>query len=247
MKNNKKSKTVSPSKRAGKKNLLIINQGDTVIIKNRSAIASGVSGVILIIFCIAGTILLKDLWNMLLFKLVFPLVVLGALWNSVGTMLGKILLDSPNKLMIVYNPLKKQYKFDDINYVDLKTKKEKDGLLVHTVTVYIGDGKRTVEIRTFSREQADELESLLRGMLDHGAMEYPEGDEEPFDFDDEKKEKKGLFSFGKQKENDDKNVSEKRIELKEQTPSEKEAKSSECENSESPELVNEASENATEE
>jgi hypothetical protein len=115
MKNSKKSKKISSSKTAGKKNLIILNQGDTVIIKNRSAIASGVIGVILIIFCIAGTILLKDLWNMLLFKVAFPLVVIGALWNNVGVMLGKILLDSPNKLMIVYNPIKKQYKFNDIN------------------------------------------------------------------------------------------------------------------------------------
>jgi hypothetical protein len=184
---------------------------------------------------------------MLLFKVAFPLVVIGALWNNVGVMIGKILLDSPNKLMIVYNPIKKQYKFNDINYVDLKIKKEKDGVVVHKVTVYIGDGKRTVEIVAFSREQADELTSLLRGMLDHGAMEYPEGDEEPFNFEDEKKEKKGLFSFGRRKENDDKNASEKHIEIKEQTLPEEDVKSSEREKDESSEHSNEASENINEE
>lgn len=213
MKSNKKNNKKTPSKVAEKKNLLILNQGDSVIIKNRSAIASGACGVILIIFCIAGTILLKDLWNLLAFKLVFPLVVLGALWNSVGAMLGKVLLDSPNKLMIVYNPIKKQYSFDEINYIDLKSKKEKGGLMVHTVTVYIGDGKRTVEITSFSHEQADELTSLLRGMLDNGAMEYPEGDEEPFNFDSEKKEKRGLFSFCKRKDNKEADASEKDSEL----------------------------------
>ena len=99
-----------------------------------------------------------------------------------------------------YNPIKKQYKFEEINYIDQKTVNGKDGVVVYKVIVYIGNGKRTVEIAALSSSQADELASLLRGMLDNGAMIYPEGDEEPFNFDDEKKEKRGIFSFGKSKE-----------------------------------------------
>ncbi|MBQ7344164.1 MAG: hypothetical protein IJW53_05330 [Clostridia bacterium] len=244
MKSKKKTNKKSVKGAPEKKNLSIINQGDTVIIKNRSAIASGVLGVVLIILCVVGTFLLGDIWNMLLFKLAFPLIVLGALWTSIGAIFSKIVLNSPNKLMIVYNPFKKQYNFDDINYVDRKTKKEKDGVVVHKISAYIGDGKRTVEILTFSSEQADELESLLRGMLDSGAMVYPEGDEEPFNFDDEKKERRGLFSFGKRKVND-KNAAEKdgephSADVTPQTSSEEEIKASESEN-------NEASDNGKDE
>lgn len=239
MKSKKKTNKKSVKCAHKKKNLLIENQGDTVVIKNRSAIASGVLGIVLIILCIAGTFLLGDIWNMLLFKLAFPLIVLGTLWTNIGAIFSKVVLNSPNKLMIVYNPFKKQYNFDDINYVDRKTKKEKDGVVVHKISVYIGNGKRTVEILAFSSEQADELESLLRGMLDNGAMIYPEGDEEPFSFDDEKKERRGLFSFGKRKVNDDKNATEKDSEphsreTKEKPDSEKTDDASKGEENEAP-------------
>ena len=151
-------------------------------------------------FVIVGCFSIKDVWQLPVFWAMFLLLVLGTVWSLLNMILGKIVLDSLGMTMNVYNPVKKQYKFEEINYIDQKIVNGKDGVVVYKVIVYIGNGKRTVEIAALSSSQADELASLLRGMLDNGAMIYPEGDEEPFNFDDEKKEKRGIFSFGKSKE-----------------------------------------------
>ena len=100
--------------------------------------------------------------------------------------------------MTVFSPFKTEYKFADINYVDLKASKPKDGLITHTVSAYIGNGKKKIELTTHSKPQADELVSLLRGMLDNAAMEYPEGNEEPFRFDDENEQTGGFLKRKKQ-------------------------------------------------
>lgn len=152
--------------------------------------------------CIAGGVVMKEAWELPLFIVVFAIFVIGSVYSLANILLGKIVLDSPNMLMTVYNPFKKQYKFEDINYVDVHSSKPKDGIVLHNVIVYIGNGKRNVEIITMSSKQADELVLLLRGMLDNGAMIFPEGDEEPFTFDDDK-EKKGVLSFGFKKSKDD--------------------------------------------
>ena len=200
MKNNKKKNKKLLKKAPEKKNLSIVNQGDVVTIRNRSTIAASVLWTIVLMFVIVGCFSIKDVWQLPVFWAMFLLLVLGTVWSLLNMILGKIVLDSPDMTMNVYNPIKKQYKFEEINYIDQKTVNGKDGVVVYKVIVYIGNGKRTVEIAALSSSQADELASLLRGMLDNGAMIYPEGDEEPFNFDDEKKEKRGIFSFGKSKE-----------------------------------------------
>lgn len=160
------------------------------MIKNRSTIAAGVLGALMLSIILIGALSLRNMWSTPVFWVIIAVMALSTAWSIVKMIFGKVVLNSPNMTMEVYDPIKKQYKFADINYVDLKTSKEKDGVVLHKVTVYIGEGKRSVEISTGSKSQADELVSLLRGMLDNGAMEYPEGNEEPFNLDDEKK---GIF------------------------------------------------------
>lgn len=181
----KKNKKKIKSKVINKKNLSIINQGDTVIIRNRSAIAAGVISVIVLGVCAAGIFTLRDAWDLPLFWLMFSVFIVGTLYSFAKTLFGKIVLDSPKTTMTVYNPFPISYKFEDVNYVDLKTQKNQDGLEAHVVTVYIGIGKRSVQLVSYSKEQAEELAILLRGMLDNGAMVYPEGDEEPFSYESE--------------------------------------------------------------
>ena len=173
-----------------KKNLSIANYGDTVVIRNQSLIGGGILGGLMVAFCIAIFFVLRDAWDVAIFWIVYPFIFLSTVYSFVNTLFGKIVLDSPHTLMTVYSPFKAEYKFSEINYVDQKSSKKQDGYITHTVTVYIGDGRRCVNIETLSKAQADELTSLLRGMLDNGAMEYPEGNEEPFSFEDEKDEKK---------------------------------------------------------
>lgn len=182
---NKKSRKVRE-----KKNLSIANYGDTVVIRNRSLIGGGILGTLTVAFCIAMLFVLRDAWDVAIFWIVYPFILLSSIYSLINTLFGRIVLDSPNMLMTVYMPFKAVYKFSDINYIDLKSSKKQEGYITHTVTVYIGDGKRCVNVDTLSAEQAEELTSLFRGMLDNAAMEYPEGNEEPFNFDDDKKDKK---------------------------------------------------------
>ena len=196
-KNKKQSKKNQKIKE--KKNLQIANYGDVIVIRNRSVIAASVLSFIMLSLCIAGGVVMKEAWELPLFIVVFVIFVIGSVYSLANILLSKIVLDSPNMLMTVYNPFKKQYKFEDINYVDVHSSKTKDGIALHNVIVYIGNGKRNVEIITMSSKQADELVSLLRGMLENGAMVFPEGDEEPFDFDEDDKKRTGLFSFGSKK------------------------------------------------
>ena len=150
--------------------------------------------------CVAGAVVMKEAWELPMFRAVFAAILIGAAYSLANIFFSKVVLDSPNMLMTVYNPLKKQYKFEDINYIDVDSSEPKDGIVLHSVIVYIGKGKRSVEITTMSSKQAEELVTLLRGMLENGAMVFPEGDEEPFTFDDDKKKKGALsFSFKKSK------------------------------------------------
>ena len=184
-----KKKTKATKKVRERKNLTINNCGDTVLIRNRSAIAAGLFGAIVIFLCVAAVISLKAAWSLPLFWTVIAVFMAASVYAFVNMIFGKIVLDSPNKQMIVYNPFKKTYKFEDVNYVDVKTSKDKEGVVSYTVVAYIGNGRKSVQVTSFSGKQADELCSLLRGMLDNGAMEYPEGNEEPFHFDDEEEKR----------------------------------------------------------
>lgn len=169
-----------------KNTLLIENNGDIVTIRTRSILVAAIIGSIELALCVACIFVMKGAWGLPWFWVMFSSVILGIIYFTVNELLSKIVLNSPKMTMTVYNPLKKEYKFSDINYIDAKTTKSGRAVL-HVVTVYIGDGRRSVEIATLSEKQAYELASLLRGMLDNAAMIYPEGNEEPFNLDDNNK------------------------------------------------------------
>ena len=185
-----------------KRNLSILNCGDTVVIKNRSAIAGGVMGSVILGFMAVVMFILREAWDEALFWGVFAFVVLSTAYMLANALFGKIVLNSPERLMIVYFPFKIEYKFSDINYIDIRSSKPKDGIITHRVSILMGKGKSSVDITTTSLSQAQELSALLRGMLDNGAMEYPEGNEEPFVYDGEKP-KKRLSVFNKKKKTDE--------------------------------------------
>ena len=178
----KDKKRNSEKKVAEKKNLSIVNQGDFIVIRNRSAIGAGVLSVIILGICAAGVYTLRQAWNLPLFWAMFGLLVLGILYSLVKSVCSKIVLNSPQKIITVYNPLPKEYKFEDINYIDRKTVKDRTAPDAHVVIAYIGDGRRNVSITSYSKAQADELAILLNGMLDNGAMIFPEYDEDPLDY-----------------------------------------------------------------
>ena len=166
-----------------KKSLVITNWGDTVVIRNRSAVGGGILGVILMAFFVTVTLCMRVAWKSPLFWGVIIFLFLCSAYWFATTAFAKIVLDSPKLLMTVYNPFKAEYSFKDINYVDHKSSKPKDGYVTHTVSIYIGNGKKRVSIDTLSGTEADEVEALVSGMLDCGAMVYPEGDEELFDYE----------------------------------------------------------------
>lgn len=191
-----------------KKSLSIAHYGDFVVIKNRSTLAASLSGFLMLVLCIVGGIALKDAWKMPMFAVMFLIIIAAIIYSFVSIVFSKVTLDSINMQMNVYSPFKKQYKFEDVNYVEIKSSKPKDGVILHRVITYIGNGKKNVELTTMSLKQAEELASLLRGMLDNAAMIYPEGNEEPFDFDDAKETKQGVVSFGFKRNKKDKSKEE---------------------------------------
>ena len=182
VKEKKDKKRNSEKKVAEKKNLSIVNQGDFIVIRNRSAIGAGVLSVIILGICAAGVYTLRQAWNLPLFWAMFGLLVLGILYSLVKSVCSKIVLNSPQKTITIYNPLPKEYKFEDINYIDRKTVKDRTVPDAHVVIAYIGDGRRNVSITSYSKAQADELAILLNGMLDNGAMIFPEYEEDPLDY-----------------------------------------------------------------
>ena len=172
-----------------KKNLLIANMGDMVVIKNRAIIGNTVLGAIVMIFCVIIMFLLREAWDVPLFWVIFSFIFIGSAYSFANIICGRIVLRSGTNIMTVYGPFKKEYSFAEINYVDMKSSRPTDGYITHTVMIYIGDGRKCVKLDTFSLEQAEELVSLLRGMLDNGAMIYPEGNEKPFSYDERAKKK----------------------------------------------------------
>ena len=110
-----------------------------------------------------------------------------------NTVIVKVVLNSKDAIMSVYWPFKKEYKFSDVTYIDIKSSKPNEGFITHNVLIYVGEGKNRVKLETFSSTQANELVSLLRGMLDCSAIEFPEGNEEPFNLPEEK-ENDGFFA-----------------------------------------------------
>ena len=183
-----------------RKNLSIINCGDKVVIKDRSRVASSVLWSIILAFLSSLIFILKDARNEAIFWVPFLFVAFSTAYMLANAIFGKIVLDALEMSITVYIPFKIEYKFSDVNYVDIRSSKPKDGIVTHKVSAYIGKGKGSVDVVTTSISQADEVASLIRGMLDSGAMEYPEGNEEPFGYEEEKKQG---FAFPKRKKKPD--------------------------------------------
>lgn len=146
--------------------LSVRNYGDTVVIKNRSAVGGGIFGAIIMVFSVMVAAKMREAWSSPAFWCVFAfLFVCSAYWFA-NAVFGRIILDSPKKMMTVYGPFKKEYRFSDVNYIETVSAKPKNGCQVHTVYVYIGNGRRNVRIDTLSSTQAKEIETLFKGMLD---------------------------------------------------------------------------------
>lgn len=189
-----------PEKIGDKRTLAIHNHGDTVIIKNRSAVGSGVFGAAIMIFAVVVVLNMKEAWSSPAFWGVFAFLFLCSAYWFAGAVFSKIVLTSHDKKLTVYGPFKKEYRFDEVNYVEIRSAKPKNGTQVHTVCVYIGNGRRNVRIDTLSMDEAKEVESLFGGMLDSGAMEFPEGNEERFELPKKKKTGGALFERTKRRE-----------------------------------------------
>jgi hypothetical protein len=185
-----------------RRTLAIHNHGDTVVIKSRSAVGGGMLGAIIMIFAVVLLLNMKEAWSSPAFWCVFAFIFLCSAYWFANTVFNKIILNSPKKTLTVYGPFKKEYSFDDVNYVEIRTSKPKGGTQAHTVCVYIGNGRRSVRIDTLSSAEAKEVESLFKGMLDSGAMEFPEGNEERFE--PQVKKKLGGALFGRTKRTEEK-------------------------------------------
>lgn len=176
-----------------KKTLSVSNMGDIVVIKNRYVAANAIVCTVVMAVLIAVFFKLKAVWDEPVFWVMYLFMFFSNIYSLWKTVIGKIILSSNDALMTVYWPFKKEYSFSDISYIDLKSSKPNEGYVTHSIFIYAGEGKKRVKLETFSSVQANEIVSLLRGMLDCGAMEYPEGNEESFNLPEEEKSSGGFF------------------------------------------------------
>ena len=186
-----------------KKTLSVSNMGDIVVIKHRYVAANAIVCTAVMAILIAIFFKLKAVWDEPVFWVMYLFMFCSNIYSLWNTVIGKIILTSEDSKMTVYWPFKKEYKFSDISYVDLKSSKANEGYITHRVLIYVGEGRKSVKLETFSSSQAEELVSLLRGMLDCGSLEYQEGNEESFNLPAEEEKKPfGFFRnlFGKKTE-----------------------------------------------
>ena len=184
-----------------RKTLSVSNMGDTVVIKHRYVIPNAIVCTVVMAILIAIFFKLKPVWDEPVFWVMYLFMFFSNIYSLWNTVIGKIILTSKDAMMTVYWPFKKEYKFSDISYVDLKSSKPNEGYVTHRVLVYVGEGKKKIKLETFSSVQAEQLVSLLRGMLDCGSLEYQEGNEESFNLPEEDEKKstgffKKLFNKG---------------------------------------------------
>ena len=162
-------KQANVSEKIGEKNTLSVhNYGDLVVIKNRSAIGGGIFGAMIMVFSVLIAVKMKDAWSSPGFWCGFLFLFLCSAYWFANAVLGKVILDSPKRTMTVYGPFKKEYSFSEVNYVETVSAKPKNGHRLHSVYVYLGNGRRNVRIDTLSFTQATEVETLLKSMLDSG-------------------------------------------------------------------------------
>lgn len=176
-----------------KRTLSVSNMGDIVVIKHRFVLANAIVCSVVMAILLVLFFKLKTVWDEPVFWVMYLFMFLSNVYSLWNTVIGKIILSAKDTLMTVYWPFKKEYKFSDVSYVDVKSSKPNEGYVTHRIFVYFGEGKKCVKLETFSSAQADEIASLLRGMLDCGAMEYPEGNEESFNLPEEEKSSGGFF------------------------------------------------------
>ena len=197
-----------------RKTLSVSNMGDTVVINHRYVVANSIVCTAVMAILIAIFFKLKTVWDEPVFWVMYLFMFFSNIYSLWNTVIGKIILTSEDAMMTVYWPFKKEYKFSDISYVDLKSSKPNEGYVTHRVLIYVGEGKKRIKLETFSSVQAEQLLSLLRGMLDCGSLEYQEGNEEPFNLpEDEDKKTGGFFKnlFKNSTETNDEPINKKAV------------------------------------
>ena len=162
-----KSKKKRTKKRAGTESLTVINLGNTVIIKDRSSPVIAISSVAMLVITVICAVAMRAAHRSPLFWTVAVALVAGLTYSAVKAILAKMVLDANKMTMTIYNPSAKCYKFSDVNYVDSGTVNDRNGEEVFIVTVYMGDGRRSIDVATYSKEQAKEVERLMCAMFSY--------------------------------------------------------------------------------
>jgi hypothetical protein len=87
--------------------------------------------------------------------------VLFNIATYIALLLGKLVLDTQNREIHVYNPFLHRYAFGDIANIGIYHKSDYEGTEMNKVIINLNNGKKC-SLRTTSKEQAEELAMLLR-------------------------------------------------------------------------------------
>lgn len=99
-----------------------------------------------------------------IFIIIYACAVLGNLSHTVSVFFGRIKVDRLGKEICIYNPFKHQKSFNEITNIRLFFKEDCEGADRHGVIIVLKNSKK-IKIETGSKEQAEELEELLKSYI----------------------------------------------------------------------------------
>lgn len=178
---------LSPSKRANLNNameartLKITESDGNIVIKKKSSTYHIIFFVLLLLILVIilanfSNKISNNLTKTYVFVLAFIIILVPQLANFMHIFVGKIILDINNKEIHIHNVLKNQKSFYEISDIQVYFRKRYKKMDVSRVVFLLKDGSK-LSMRTGSKEQAEELEELLKSYI-HVEIENEDNEDE---------------------------------------------------------------------
>lgn len=138
--------------------LKITEQDGEIVIKKKPQLSGTVITILLFLVSAIALPLVYDIWERPIAIIIYVAGILLYILISVSLIFGKIVINKYKKEITIYNPFKRQKKFDDIEEIELYTGKRNEVAFVF----YEG---RDCAFHLYSNKQAKELDELLKKLI----------------------------------------------------------------------------------
>lgn len=149
-----------------KSSLVVIESGNKIIAKKKVNIPVCLIGLIPLISGILLPIFFKELRSIPIFWIFLVLLTLGNIAHFVSLLFGKIVVDSSEKKIDIYNLCKESFRFDEVS--ELKSFFEpgdSEGGEDQNKLLFLFKNGLKREFFTTSKKQTDELLELLNSVI----------------------------------------------------------------------------------